>query len=253
MIAAQDIRKCFGGVAALDGFSFRFDAGEIYGLVGPNGCGKTSFLNVLSGFYTPDQGVLSWEHGPASSDPAIDISRMPPWARAQMGIGRTFQEPRGFVEFDTATAIMLGQLPFDSDLLCGSGWRPMPKGDAMRRVEALLESCHIDFNANTNLTSLSYGQRKIIDSLAMLARKPKLVLLDEPFAGVDPGNAATIIEMVKQHVNNCGGCAIIVSHELALVRDCCTRMCAMENGRITITGAPDEVICRPEFRRLYLG
>jgi ABC-type branched-subunit amino acid transport system ATPase component len=172
--------------------------------------------------------------------------------RARLGIGRTFQEPRSFPDFTVEENLAVGLMEFTSDNCFRRGLRHFSLDPFQDRIDSLLSLGRLLIVQKRAARELSYGQRKILDFLFLLARRPRALLLDEPFAGVDPKSLETILELLRLEEAR-KSTVIIVSHEMALVRQVADEVMLMDEGRIVKTGAPDEVLESPEYKEAYLG
>lgn len=249
MIAVEQISKRFGGITALDGVTASFDAGQRYALVGPNGCGKTTLLNTISGFYRPDAGAIVLRRSSGSEEKPVRLNALSPARRARLGVGRTFQEPRQFPEFTVEQNLLLNLMEFGSDNVFRTGLRSCDARPHAERIAELTELGNLADARNKRTGELSYGQRKILDFLCLIARQSRVMLLDEPFAGVDPRNIETMLRLL----DGGEGTIIIVSHEMALVRQVAHEVLLMDQGRMVCSGPPGEILESAAYREVYLG
>ncbi|MFC1539875.1 ATP-binding cassette domain-containing protein [Gemmatimonadota bacterium] len=250
MIELNDISKSFGGIKALDSISYSFSRGRVSSVVGPNGSGKTTLLNVISGFYTAERGQLWWNN---SDESRIQINRFGVAARSRLGIGRSFQSMRGLDEFTVLEYILFNSIPWVSDDIFREGLHHLPAGGSLDQVEALFESGDVGWSRDTRVAHLSYGQRKILDILCLIARGSQVMMLDEPFAGVDAKNLEPLLRILHDCRSDGNKTLIIVSHELSLVQDIAEDCLLMDQGRLLCSGITAEVMDSDIFREVYLG
>jgi ABC-type branched-subunit amino acid transport system ATPase component len=245
-VEVRRLRKHFEGVTAVDDVSFQLERGRLYALVGPNGCGKTSLLNLISGFYRPDHGEIF-----LTARGSIRIDHLPPSRRAQLGIARTFQEPRGIPEFTVLDELTLSTLPLGGDNIAFSGLsRFRLNGRAAEAKQLLTEG---GLSAEQVVGDLSFGQRRVLDCLCVIARRPALLLLDEPFAGVDPVNLKLLADLISSEARRSGATVLLVSHEIHSVVEILNEMIVMDAGRVVMRGLPSDVVQDERFRKAYMA
>ncbi len=248
MLEVCGVSRRFGGARAVDAVSLSVAAGSITGLIGPNGAGKTTLFNLLAGSLRLSAGRILLE--------GRDISRSPPHRRLAAGLGRTFQIPRPFAAMTVLENVVLAAQQ-------QHGERPFANWFASRAV-ARQERCHaerahaiIDFLAlarlaETPAASLSGGQRKLLELARVLMAEPRLVLLDEPAAGVNPTLLETITDRIRS-LHARGITFLIVEHNLDLIARLCGEVHVMANGRLLASGPPDAVMREPRVVEAYLG
>lgn len=248
ILEVRSVSKSFGRVSALCNVSATFFAGVVCALVGPNGCGKTTLLNILSGFYRAASGQVFWR----GSGRSRLLSKPASW-RARFGIGRMFQEPRGFPEMTVEDNLLIAMIAPGSDCVAGRGLCALPRRTLSSRVDELLDLGHLLGYRRTTVAELSFGQRRILDLLVLMARSPQVYLLDEPFAGVDPLTVDVLCDLIRGRASRAQSTIILVSHEIGLVQELADRLLVMDAGRIVMRGAPPEVVSSERFRSLYLS
>jgi len=233
VLHAEGVRVTFGGVHAVDDVSVEVAAGEILGVIGPNGSGKTTLLNALSGAYRPSAG--------RGTVAGIRLDRL--WGRpdrlARAGIARTFQTIRLMESASAATNVALG----------------VPRADAARRntlARELLDQLGLGSVARRPVTSLSYGLRREVEIARALARRPKLLLLDEPTAGMTPVERESVFRVVARARDE-GMAIVLVEHDVAMMRRFCDRLVVLDFGRVLAQGEPDEVLSSKEVIDAYIG
>ena len=240
LLATRGLTKRFGGVVAVDALSLAVDPGEIRGLIGPNGSGKTTTVNLLSGLYRADAGEISL-HGER-------IERLRPHEIAARGVGRTFQVPKLFGNMTVLENVLvpaLAALDRRSD-------RPMP--EILEGARRLLEFVTLDPLRDAPAKELSGGQAMLAQiARAFMMRPLHLLLLDEPFAGVHPTIRAIIIEAVLRMNEDEGVTVLVVSHEMPELRRLCRRVSVMHEGTLIAEGSLDEVANDARVLEAYLG
>ncbi len=233
-LAAQDLHKSFKGRAVVRGVSLSVAPGETVGLLGPNGAGKTTSFYMIVGLIGADQGQILLGEQP--------ITDLPLYARARLGIGYLPQEASIFRKLTVAENI-LGILELRRDL-----------NAAGRRAELdqLLEELHIGHIRDSVGMALSGGERRRAEIARALAAKPQYILLDEPFAGVDP-IAVGDIQQIVAHLQQRGIGVLITDHNVRETLGICSRAYILSEGQVIAEGAPEAVLSNPEVRRVYLG
>lgn len=225
--------KHFGGVAAVDRVDFSVNAGEILGLVGPNGSGKTTVLNMLSGFLTPDAGEVWFADE--------NVTRLSTVQLAHRGLLRMFQMTRVFPRISS----------FDNLLVAGMAMG-LPEKEAARHAEALLDELTLTHVQYLDAGSLSGGQRKLLEFGMCFIKPPRIALLDEPFAAVHPVMRETMAGFIRRRHAQ-GQTFILVSHDMPIVVDLCQRTVCMNLGRVIAEGPTRAVLESAPVIEAYLG
>lgn len=235
LLVASGLMRRFGGVVAVDGVGLSAEAGEIVGVLGPNGSGKTTVLNLLSGALAPDAGAVTLGGTP--------IAGLAPHRVARLGVARTFQIVR-----------VLGSMTCHENVLVGAAFGAAPAwGAAARRAaDELLARVGLDGSAARPASSLTYVDQKRLELARALALRPRLLLLDEWLAGLTPTELVAGIELVRS-LRAAGLAVVMVEHVMDAIRALCDRCVAMNVGRVIAEGAPDVVLADPEVVRAYLG
>lgn len=250
MLKVDDIQLSFGGVRALQGVSFEAEAGEITGIIGPNGAGKTSLFNVISGFYKPDSGRVSVE--------GRDISALRPDARAELGMARTFQNIALFRGMTVLDNIKLGC----HTRLNASVWSALRYFGAAQKEELelrrdleerIIDFLEIDHVRKAPITALPYGLQKRVELGRALAMKPKLLMLDEPVAGMNREETADMARFILDVQEQFGTTILLVEHDMHMVMDICSRLVVLNFGQQIAQGTPQEVAENPNVIDAYLG
>lgn len=249
ILTITDLSKSFDGIKALDGISATFEPGKITSLIGPNGAGKTTLFNIITGFLYPDCGKITFRGQDINSGIAV-------WQRANLGIGRLFQDVRVFEKMTVIDNILLaekkqaGENPLIS-LLRLSKIKKMEK-KYRQKAEKWLDFVDLQDKMNAPADSLSYGQQKLLAIARLLMGDFDLLLLDEPTAGVNPGMIDTILNVIKNLVAE-GKTVIIIEHNMNIVAEISHWVFFMDGGKITSFGLPEEVLGDPTVREAYLG
>jgi branched-chain amino acid transport system ATP-binding protein len=231
MIEVKDLTVKYGGVTSLDGLSLLFERG-VCGLIGPNGAGKTTFFNVLSGFVRPASGSVS-----AFGD---DLLRMAHFRRARWGIRRTFQTEQAISSLTV----------FDNVAMIHSKLR-----GAARRDDVLASIAYVggDVSPWAKVGSLSAGQRRLVEVARAVAGKPRLVLLDEPAAGLPDEETEHLTTVIKNIPEQTGALTILVDHDMSLVSAVCETTAVLDFGKLIASGPTAQVLRDEHVMRAYLG
>lgn len=238
VLRLENICKAFGGVIAADKISLEVYPGEIVGLIGPNGSGKTTLLNMISGIYFVDSGKIYFEDR--------DITKTPTHYRAKIGIARTFQHPRLLRRCDIATNLRVG-----SDLAQRKGEKD--RGHVHFDQDELLEAAGLSkIHLEESIEKLSYGQQKLLEIVRALIACPKIMLVDEPAAGLNEKEMEYIVRLIHIGVERGIG-VVIIEHSMDLIMSLCDRITVLNFGQQIITGIPEEVQANEAVIHAYLG
>ena len=234
LLELNDVSKSFGGVAALTGISFGVKQGEVFGVIGPNGAGKTTTFYMVVGLVRHDQGKITID--------GDDISVLPMHERARRGIGYLPQEASIFRRL-TVYENLMAVLEIRKDLTAEQ---------RRERADELIDEFNIGHIRDSLGQSLSGGERRRVEIARALAANPKFILLDEPFAGVDP-ISVTDIKKIITDLRNRGLGVLITDHNVRETLDVCERAYIVGEGKIIATGTPEEVMNDEHVKRVYLG
>ncbi|WP_222564002.1 LPS export ABC transporter ATP-binding protein [Novilysobacter antarcticus] len=234
MLVAKGLRKSYGSREVVSDFGLTLDAGEVVGLLGPNGAGKTTCFYMIVGLVPADAGQIVLD--------GKEITGEPMHARAKFGMGYLPQEPSVFRKLTVADNLRVA-LELREDL---------DKGGRERELASLMEELQVNHVANQLGASLSGGERRRVEIARALAGNPRLMLLDEPFAGVDPISVADIQRIVR-HLKNRGIGVLITDHNVRETLGICDRAYILNEGSVLAQGAPDTLLANPDVRRVYLG
>ena len=248
LLVVRDLAKAFGGHRAVDGVSFTLARGAIGGLIGPNGAGKTTLFNCLAGHFAPSAGLIGLDGRPiAGASPARIF---------QAGLARTFQIPRPFPRMTVLENVMLAPTGQLGERFWTNWLRPAAVAAQERRLrEAAMH--WLDFVglaplAQQSASVLSGGQRKLLELARVMVAQPRLVLLDEPGAGVNPALLELIVERVAE-LNRQGTTFLVIEHNMDLVASLCRPVMVMAQGRLLAQGEAAEVLADPRVVEAYLG
>jgi ABC-type branched-subunit amino acid transport system ATPase component len=242
LLEAKDVSRSFGGVHALAGCSLSVDKGSITGLIGPNGSGKTTMFNVMTGYVKPDKGTVSFD--------GHDVTNARPDKIFALGVGRTFQLTRIFARISVVEN-MLVATQRDESWLRGLTRSKSSKSELDAAME-WLDFVGLSRLASMQAGSLSYGQRKLLELAYVLVADPDVILLDEPAGGVN----LTLINEISEKIlalNKGGKTFLIVEHNMEFVMKICDKVTVMHQGCDLVTGTPAEVRANPAVLDAYLG
>jgi branched-chain amino acid transport system ATP-binding protein len=247
-LVLQDVERVFGGVRAVDGASFAVKEGEVHGLIGPNGAGKTTIINLVSGLLAPTGGELRVE--------GRSTRGLAPHRIAALGIARTFQNIRLFPELSARDNVIVGEhlrrresLP--ARLLGLPGARAAERA-VRERAEALLHRVGLQDRMREKVRNLSYGEQRRVEIARALASEPKLLLLDEPTAGMNPVEVEAVEALISKVASE-GHSVLLVEHNVRLVMDVCHAITVLNFGKVIAEGPPAKVAEDPAVITAYLG
>jgi branched-chain amino acid transport system ATP-binding protein len=242
LLEVHELTVRHGGLVALDGVSLDVEAGQIVGLIGPNGAGKTTFIDTLTGFTTPIDGRIRFD--------GVDITRARPHRRSQAGLVRTFQSLELFDDLSVRDNLLVAaHTPTVWSTITDVLW---PKSHDTTDTHRVLELLGLLPVADRLPVELSNGERHVVALGRALVSSPRLVLLDEPVAGLDPAETAELAARLRR-LPDAGTSVLVVDHDMSLIMGVCDVVHVLDFGRLIASGAPDEVRADPEVVAAYLG
>lgn len=247
-LSLSSVAKSFGGFKAVDDISLEVPVGGLVGIIGPNGAGKSTLFSLITGFLAPDAGTVSLR--------GEDITRLATHERARRGMVRTFQVPREFSHLTVRENLMVAAPGQSGETLRGLFLRPATvraeEAAIAARVADTIALLRLEPVADMPAARLSGGQKKLLELGRALMTNPSLILLDEPFAGVNPVLIEALSELIRR-LNARGTGFLIIEHDLPALTRLVTTLHVMDRGRLLASGAPAEVLAAPEVREAYLG
>jgi len=249
LLSVEDISVRFAGVKALSDVSFQVQPGELFAVIGPNGAGKTSLFNILSRVYQPVAGRVTFD--------GRDLLRLRTYQTARIGIARTFQNLGQFPNTTVLDYLLLGRhMRMRSGILLGGIYLGMTSNEEKKNRAYclhLLELLNLQHLRNSRLGSLPYGLQKRADLARALALEPKLLLLDEPVAGMSVEETEDIAAVILDIKEQLGVTQVLVEHDMALVMGIADRILVLDFGRVIAQGTSAEVQANPDVIKAYLG
>jgi branched-chain amino acid transport system ATP-binding protein len=243
VVRVRNVSKSFGGIKAVDDVSIEVRAGEILGVIGPNGSGKTTLFNCILGQYRPDRGRVEID--------GTDVSGWPPHQRARAGLARTFQLLQVFESMSVRDNLKTAAQEHIGSIGGRLFRRPdMGLGD---QVDRLIERFRLGHLADERAGNLSYGQQKLLDTAMAFVSDPAVVFLDEPAGGVNPTMLGDVRERIRDLNENDGTTFAVVEHNMEFIFGLAHHIVVMEQGRVLMTGTPDQVRHDPRVLEVYLG
>ena len=249
VLEARNLGIDFGGLHAVEDFNLIIGKTEIAGLIGPNGAGKTTVFNLLTNVYQPTRGSILIDGMPTAGKKTYQVNRM--------GVARTFQNIRLFKELSVIDNIKVGlheSMKYDlasSLIRLPNYWKEEKK--CTERALELLDIFHMADLADVQAGSLPYGAQRRLEIMRALATSPKLLLLDEPAAGMNPSETAELTETIRRIRDEFNIAVLLIEHDMSLVMGICEGIAVLNFGRIIAKGTPDEIRSNPQVIEAYLG
>ena len=242
LLSTRGLSLSFGGVVAADAIDFDLQPGERLAVVGQNGAGKTTFINICTGYLKPAAGQVLFD--------AVDITGQTPRAITRRGVGRSFQLPQVFTEHTVRECLMLAA----SSVKQKHGFfLPLDRAVDAHEVDATLELLQLSGRAHSLAGALPEGQRKLLDVAMALMLRPRLMIMDEPTSGVSTDEKHGLMEVLMRALDERKVTSIFVEHDIDIVRRYATRLCAWIAGRIAADGDPEEVLRDPIVVKNVIG
>jgi branched-chain amino acid transport system ATP-binding protein len=249
LLEAKSVTKRFGGLAAVSDLNLRIDRGELVGLIGPNGAGKTTVFNLLTGVYDPTEGVIDFD--------GKVINPYKPWQVTRLGMARTFQNIRLFRELTALDNVKIGSnIRSHAGLAAAIFQTPRLRANDRKLEErslALLKKMRLSHVADARAGDLAYGLQRRLEIARALATEPKLLLLDEPAAGMNPQEKQELRELIREIRREFDLTVMLIEHDMKVVMGLCERIYVLEYGQIISEGTPEQVRADPKVIAAYLG
>ena len=249
LLDVKNLGISFGGLRAVDKFEIKIEKGQLYGLIGPNGAGKTTVFNLLTGVYKPDDGKIELDGKNITGSSTIDINKA--------GIARTFQNIRLFKELSVLDNVKVGlHNQYSYSVL--EGILRLPKyfkieKQMNEKAMELLKVFDLDQEAETLASNLPYGKQRKLEIARALATNPKLLLLDEPAAGMNPNETIELMDTIRFVRDNFDMTVLLIEHDMKLVSGICEELTVLNFGQVLAQGKTADVLNDPEVIKAYLG
>jgi len=243
VLEVEGVSKNFGGIAAVDRVSFSVEEGEILGIIGPNGCGKSTLFNCILGQLSPSEGRVKLD--------GVDVTGFAPEAMNRRGVSRTFQLLQVFPELTVRENLLLAGQEHQGTMLSRLlGPRDAGLTAAAERMIGFFKLGHL---ASEKAGALSYGQQKLLDAAMAFMAGPRLVLLDEPAGGVNLSMLGDLKDRLRAMNADAGATFVVIEHNMDFVMSLCSRVIVMAEGQILAVGSPAEIRADPAVIEAYLG
>lgn len=249
LLAVNSLSESFGGLTALSNLNLELKPGELVGLIGPNGAGKTTVFNLLTGVYTPTSGSIAFGNE--------NIVGLKPYEITQLGMARTFQNIRLFSDLTVLDNVRIAYHPhvkygLTSAVLRLASFQKEEELLTNKAVE-ILKIFNLEAKQNEIAKNLPYGEQRRLEIARALAAQPKLLLLDEPAAGMNPQETQALMKLIKWIRDNFKLTILLIEHDMSLVMGACERIYVLEYGIVIAHGTPEEIKANPRVIEAYLG
>lgn len=249
LLKVDNVSMVFGGLRAVSNLSMHIDEGELIGLIGPNGAGKTTAFNMITGVYTPTEGKVYFNGQQSSGKKSYQVT--------QMGMARTFQNIRLFSELSVIDNVKIAynmHVTYNlADAIVRDGKYLSEEEFITQKALDLLKIFHLEEEAHEVAKNLPYGKQRRLEIARALATEPKLLLLDEPAAGMNPSETAELTETIRRIRDEFNIAVLLIEHDMSLVMGICEGIAVLNFGRIIAKGTPDEIRNNPQVIEAYLG
>jgi len=245
LVVTNKVTKKFASLTAVSQVDFRIHEGEAAGVIGPNGSGKTTLFNLLSGYFMPTEGTIRFLGG--------DITHAPSYRRVAMGMARTFQLVSVFDSLSTWENLVLSTSRRNGDNTAGLSFffGRARRGGILRNCEAALDLVGLLKDATRRTSELSYGDKRMLEIAIALSLKPKVLLLDEPFAGLSDHEISQVVKLIERIKGTLT--VVIIEHKISKIAELVERLWVMNDGKLICEGIPAEVLSDPQVRECYWG
>jgi branched-chain amino acid transport system ATP-binding protein len=249
LLEIEGLGRSFGGVRAVDDIGFSVKQGELFGVIGPNGAGKTTLFNLITGLIPPDRGRIALQ--------GTEVTRKRPEQIATLGVARTYQTIRLFDTMSVRENVMVGgHVGLSYSMFDLFFWRQTfrrAERQLNEEVERLLETVGLRHRADEPASALSYGEQRRLELARALAARPKLLMLDEPAAGMNSREALDLADLLRKLVANGELTVLVIEHNMRMMMNLCDRLAVMNFGRKLAEGEPAELRRNPAVIEAYLG
>lgn len=244
ILQLENVNKSFGGVVTARDVCMELQAGQIHGLIGPNGAGKTTLLNLISGIYDTDGGTIRFL--------GKEIAKMPSHDRAHLGLSRTFQTPRFLERSNIEENLLLATDLGKRESFFHSFLKPK-NTDYLSDLQRLTEIAGFSFCLEDDMTSLTFGQKKLLEIIRAILTSPKAILVDEPAAGLNNKEIENAVALLKLAAEERGMGIILIEHSMDMIMNVCQRITVLNFGQVIACGTPQEVAGNEDVITAYLG
>ena len=252
LLNVNGLSKHFGGVKAVTNINISIQQGGITGIIGPNGAGKTTFFNLLTGFYSPSSGEITYH-----LEEVVTSKRLKPQKMAKYGVARTFQNIRLFKDMSVFDNVLIGYH-------CNLNYGLLPsifrlpsffkgESEASQKVSELLRVFNLYEKKDDKARNLSYGDQRKVEIARALAASPKVLLLDEPAAGMNPNETRDLTKLIKWVTDEFKLTVVLIEHDMSLVMSLCDKIFVFDYGNLIAEGTPEEIQNNPAVIKAYLG